>query len=150
MAFFIPLIILAIGLVMWNQIMVWARDQLFPWVAEHLPWMSDTVKLAFTELDKYATAVRRTVKAAWNQLRAYLREQGIECEKRLVPNTYVRRMTALMKSHLRSDAPVKRIVVEEDVAWDDLPEKYRKSLLAGDGGGYRMDVTRMRDQELEE
>ncbi|EFL24175.1 MULTISPECIES: hypothetical protein [Streptomyces] len=150
MAFFIPLIIMAIGLALWNRIMVWAREQLFPWVAEHLPWMTETVKLAFTALDKYATAARRNVKAAWKQLRSYLLEQVIEFEKGVAPNTYVRRMTALMKNHLSGDAPVKRIVVEEDVAWDDLPEKYRKSLVAGDGGSYRMDVTRMRDQELEE
>ncbi|MFD7502650.1 hypothetical protein [Streptomyces sp. NPDC059850] len=150
MVFFIPLIIMAIGLVMWNRIMVWARDQLFPWVNENVPWMSDTVKLAFTALDKYATAIRRNVKAAWKELRSYLLEQVVEFEKGTAPNTYLRRMTALMKSQLSSDAPVRRIVVEEDVAWDDLPEKYRQSLVAGDGGSYRMDVTRMRDQELEE
>ena len=150
--FFIAVVLVALGLglAIWNRIMVWARDQLFPWVSDHLPWLSDAVKEAFVVLDEHATDIRRQVKAAWYKLRPYLLEQIVEFEQGVVPNTYVRRMTALIRTSLEPGTPAKRLKVEEEVSWDELPEKYRESEVKGEGGTYRMDVTRTRDQELEE
>ncbi|MFF7266376.1 hypothetical protein ACFZCL_39765 [Streptomyces sp. NPDC008159] len=153
MPFFFVVAVLAalgLGLAMWNRIMIWARDQLFPWVSNHLPWLSDAVKEAFVVLDEHATATRSQVKAAWYKLRPYLLEQIIEFERGAVPNTYVRRMTALIRTSLEPRTPAKRLTVEEDVSWDELPEKYRESEVKGEEGPYRMDVTKTRDQELEE
>jgi hypothetical protein len=146
----VVLMALGIGLAMWKQIMVWGRDQLFPWVSDHLPWLSDAVKEAFIVLDRHATYIRKQVKAAWAKLRPHLIEQIVEFERGVIPNTYIRRMTALLRESLEQGTPAKRLKVEEEVSWDELPEKYRESEVKGEGGTYRLDVTRTRDQELEE
>lgn len=145
------LIVVTIALIVWEKIVSWAQNRLFPWIERNLaPKVADLAKQAFAAIDKVAVAVRNAVKQAWENLRRVLLKVVVNLEKQS-SNKWVKRWTAWMLKKLESGeiAPVRRIE-EEEMKWDELPPDVRESSLRYGKNSYELDFTDLRDRELAE
>ncbi len=135
----------------WNKILNWAQESLFPWIEKKLPGLTDTVKEAFTWIDRnVAVPIRLLVKAAWNKLRNYLLKMTVEFEQRSSIQ-WVKKTTSWVSKKLDTSKPVIKKVIEEDViTWDDLPAEVRENWLINQEKRGKLDVTEVRDRQLEE
>lgn len=140
----------AVVLTFWNRILKWARDTLFPWIRENLPWLANDVTNAFLALDKVATSIRRKIKDAWKTLREYLLKILVQFEQN-TQNDWVKRITYWAIRNLESNKPeVARVVEEEIVDFDSLPDDVREEwLMRRSNISQDVNVTQLRDRELE-
>lgn len=150
-------LIAAIGLVelaavaFWHQILQWSEKNLFPWFEKHLPTVAPYVRDAFSRLDRVATNIRLTIKAAWKKIREYLLKQVVEFNRQ-TSNTYtwIQQVTSWVIETLddNSQPVVKEIRTEQKVSWDDLPEELREAVLKKNKSSFGQDVTDIREREL--
>lgn len=135
---------------LWHKIIDWAQDSLFPWLEKNLPSVLSIVKDAFAWVDdKVAVPVRRVIKKAWEALRKYLLKTVIQLE-RLNASKWERRITSFVVEVLTPQTPtVKKVETVEEVSWDDLPDDVRSAWMKSEQQSQNMDVTAIRDQQLE-
>jgi hypothetical protein len=138
----------AVALTFWHKILGWAEESLFPWMERNLPTVADAVRQAFIALDNVAVAVRTRVQKAWQRVRAVLLGQMAEFARRS-RSEWVRRIVTWVAKVLPSGemAPAK-LVVEQVVNWEDLPDGVREAFLRRKQENAEIDVMEMRDREL--
>jgi hypothetical protein len=145
--------VVAIGAIiaLWNKILDWSRASLLPWLQRNLPTIEDAVRDAFIWVDKYvAVPTRLLVKKAWGNLRNYLLKTVAQFERR-TSSQWVRRVTSFVIVKLEQSKPVvKKVEIEHEVDWDDLPPEVKQSWMKNAGQAFELDVTGTRDQQLEE
>jgi hypothetical protein len=133
----------------WPQIMSWAREHLLPWVERNVPELAESVRLAFADLDKVAVGLRRAVRAAWRRLRTMLLSQTAQFFG-LVNGEWAIRITSYLRNLDKRDKRDVRMVTEERLEWEDLPEEIRAEAMSNGINGTTIDITKARDQLLEE
>lgn len=134
----------------WNKIMDWSGNVLFPWLDQNFQEISDLVRQAFVWVDNnVAVPFRNAVKQAWKRLREYLLKWAVHFE-RLSSSAWVRRWSGYIIKRFTNGkvAPV-RVETEEIVSWDELPPDVRKEWLKKGMPNQEVNVTKLRDQELE-
>ncbi|NMF66130.1 hypothetical protein DP113_05635 [Brasilonema octagenarum UFV-E1] len=139
----------ATALIFWNQILDWANKTLFPWIKKNLPWLANDVINAFVALDKVLTPMRIRIKEAWKKLREYLLKILVQFEQN-TRNDWVKRITYWAIRNLESNEPeVARVVEEQIVDFDSLPPDVREEFLRRSNISQDVNVTQLRDRELE-
>jgi hypothetical protein len=141
--------LVGVAVYFWPQIMSWAREHLLPWVDRNIPEMADSVRLAFQDLDKVAVGLRRAVRTAWRKLRNVLLSQTAEFVG-LVNGEWAIRITSYLRNLEEGEKPVVRVVTEQELDWDDLPEEIRASAMSNGISGTSIDIVKVRDQLLSE
>jgi len=134
---------------LWHRVLAWAENSLFPWIKRNLPELEVVVRQAFKVIDKVAVNIRRSVKIAWEYLRKWLLKQTVEIERR-TDNKWIRRITSWIIKELSpvGDKPrVAKIVTEEEIEWDELPDEVRERWITM-GKIDPADITKLRDKEL--
>lgn len=147
-----------VALIFWNQILDWAGRALFPWIKENFSSeLEYKVRNAFWAFDKVATPIRNNIKAleklteikeAWEMLREYLLKVLVQFEHK-THTKWVKRITYWAIRNLKSKQVV-RAVGEEIVDVDLLPDDVRKEWLKRGNTTQDVDVTQLRDRELDE
>lgn len=132
----------------WNQILYWADETLFPWIKEYLPQLEFYVRDAFHALDTVVISTYRNIKAPWIMLRQYLLKALVRFQSN-TRNEWVKRITYWVTTKLESKQVV-RVVVEQRVDLDCLPDEVRQEWLKRGNTTQDVDVTLLRDQELRE
>jgi hypothetical protein len=132
----------------WNKILNWASKILIPWIEKNLPWLADNVKDAFLALDDVVTSVRRNIKKAWENLREYLLKVLVQYEQN-TQNEWIKRITYWAIPILQNKSEVVRVVAEQKVDIDSLPDDVREEWLKRGNTTQDIDVTQLRDRELE-
>jgi hypothetical protein len=156
----ISLILIGIGvsavivLKFWNQILRWSSDILFPWVEKYMPGAIKDVRLAFDAVDKVATPLRRAVKQAWQGVRNYLLKQVMDFSRKtstLNSYAWIRKTTTWLIRALESGerVPVK-VETTSTVEWEEVPDDVREEFLRRNKLKGSVDVTELRDKELEQ
>ncbi|GAB1537390.1 hypothetical protein NUACC21_00300 [Scytonema sp. NUACC21] len=138
----------AAAITFWNKILNWARKILIPWIEKNLPWLADNVTDAFLALDDVVTSMRRKIKKAWENLREYLLKVLVQYEQN-TQNEWVKRITYWAIRNLQNKSEVVRVVAEQKVDVDSLPDDVRKEWLKRGNTTQDIDVTQLRDRELE-
>ncbi|MEM9924822.1 MAG: hypothetical protein AAF915_13885 [Cyanobacteria bacterium P01_D01_bin.50] len=143
--------VVGVIITVWHKILEWAQTSLFPWLKENLPHIVEQVKDAFIWIDnEVAVPIRQIVKKAWEKLRNYLLQTVTEFERR-TESIWVRRITSFVIQRLEQAQPkVKKVVIEEDVNWDELPPDVKKFWIRDGRQNLELDVTQIRDKEIEE
>lgn len=142
-------ILAAVAITYWHRILQWAYDSLFPWFHTHLPFMEEAVRTAFEQADKVAVPVRRAVKEAWKKVRDYLIKLVVNFQRRNA-SVWVKEVTSWVIRGLETDRPMPvKLTTTEDVSWEDVPEDIRAEFLQREKRSATIDVTEIRDQELE-
>lgn len=141
-------LLVATALVLWEQILEWARDSVLPWFREHLPMLEGVVSDAFVKLDSKMSHLRRSIKLSWEKIRGYLLKQVVELNQNS-SKKWIRRITAWLMPVLKgSNSHVTKIVSEQELPWDELPPDVREAVLRQQKRSFNNDVTAERDQEL--
>ena len=165
----------ALAIKFWNKILSWADQALFPWIRKYLPDLEFPVRNAFAALDKVVTPLNKLtdIKKAWEILREHLLKVLVQFDLN-ARDEWVKRITYWVIRSLKSKqaAPVLkeeivdfdsskihtpesnksevvRVVAEEIVAVDSLPSDVRQEWLKHDKKSQNIDVTQLRDRELE-
>ncbi|MBE9145429.1 hypothetical protein [Planktothrix mougeotii] len=138
--------------ILWNRVLQWALDSLFPWVEVNIPTLAPIVREAFAILDNIGTPTRRTVKQSWEKVRQYLLKQVLQFERQS-SDTWVRRVTSWLVPVLKSNEPVrkaKKVTTEEDVdCYDEsMPPEVRQAFIRREEKMTEFDITKMQDEEL--
>ena len=128
----------------WPQIMSVAREQLVPWVDRHIPELADSVRLAFSDLEKVAAGLRRAARSAWGRLRHVLVSQTAEFVGP-VDGEWVIRVTSCLR-HLEQTV---QVVTEQVLDRADLPDEVRAATMSNGLGGTFIDIVKARDRLLE-
>lgn len=140
----------------WNQILYWANRNLFPWLKKNLPALEPYVRNAFWEVHKVVGSIRKNIrtlkefteiKKAWEILREYLLKLLVQFEQKTA-NKWVKRITYWVRSNLES-TQVARVVLEEIVDADSLPDDVSEEWLRRGNTTQDTDVTKVRDRELD-
>ncbi|MBG1260611.1 hypothetical protein [Nostoc commune] len=170
----------AAALLFWEKILLWAHKTLFPWINKNLPGLKDDVRYAFVRLDNVVTPIRNKIKAlenltdikkAWEKLREHLLKVLVEFHLN-TRSQWVKQTTAWVIRHVEfkqvasgvteivDDSPIRtlqsnkpevvRLVKEEIVDVDSLPDDVRKEWLKRGNTTQDMDVTQLRERELDE
>jgi hypothetical protein len=135
---------------MWNQILQWAESNLFPWIEQNLPMLTDTARMAFSIIDDHQVAIRRAIKAAWTELRRYLLKQTVELVKQS-SSKWIREVTSWVIENLEQPQPVvKKVCTVEEISWYDLPDDVRQSAIRYQKTTLSENVTQQRDRLLED
>lgn len=140
-----------VAVVIWDKIVAWMQNSLFPWIENNLsPKVVELAKQAFAAIDRVAVSIRNTVKQAWEILRRLLLKVVMQWEKQ-TSTKWIKRWTGWMIIRLKSGeiAPVKR-TEEEVLNWSELPPDVRESSLRFDKNSYELDFTETRDREIAE
>jgi hypothetical protein len=146
----------ATAIAFWNQILYSAGTTLFPWIKENLPELEFYVRHAFAAVDKIITPIRNNIKAlqrfteikeAWEMLRQYLLKVLVQFERKS-SGKWVKRITYWVIRNLKFKQ-IARVVVEEIVDFDSLPDDVRKEWLKRGNINHDIDVTQLRDRELD-
>ena len=137
------------AIALWNKIMQWAENRLFPWIKKYLsPKIEELTKEAFVILDKVAVSVRNVVKKSWQILRKFLLEATVKFEKKQ-NNKWIKKWTSKIIKFLDHKKPVVKVVeVEEEIDYDELPPDVRERLIRFEQSSYELDVVNLRDQEI--
>ncbi len=148
----------AVALIFWDQILYWADRALFPWIKENFSSeLEYKVRNAFAALDKVVTPIRNNIKAleklteikeAWKMLRESLLKVLVQFEQK-TPIEWVKRITYWAVRNLKSKQVV-RTVGEEIVDVNSLPDDVREEWLKRGNTTQDVDVTQLRDRELDE
>jgi hypothetical protein len=148
----------AVALIFWDQILYWADRALFPWIKENFSSeLEYKARNAFAALDKVVTPIRNNIKAleklteikeAWKMLRESLLKVLVQFEQK-TPIEWVKRITYWAVRNLKSKQVV-RTVGEEIVDVNSLPDDVREEWLKRGNTTQDVDVTQLRDRELDE
>jgi hypothetical protein len=133
----------------WPQIMSWAREHVLPWIDRNIPELAESVRLAFQDLDNVAVGLRRTVRAAWLKLRNVLISQVAEFVK-LFNGNWAVRITSYLRTLEDGDQPYVKVVTEQGLRWEELPEDVRAAAMSNGINGTKIDIVKARDQLLTE
>ncbi len=143
-------IVVTAAMAFWNKIMDWSGKVLFPWLDQNFHEISDLAKQALIWVDNHvAVPIRNAVKQAWKKLREYLLKWAVHFERHS-SNEWVRRWSGYIIKRFENGrvAPV-RVEAEEIVSWDELPPDVRQEWLKKGMPNQEVNVTELRDQELE-
>jgi len=134
----------------WHKVIDWAQKSLFPWIERNLPSILSIAKEALKWVDdKVAVPIRRVVKKAWEALRKYLLKTVIRLERRNA-SKWERRITSFVVEILTPQTPsIKKVETVEEVDWDDLPDDVRSAWIRSEQQSRDIDVTAIRDQQIE-
>lgn len=149
-AIFTIAIVAAVAL--WNKIMQWAEEDLFPWIKTNLsPKVEELTREAFIIFDKFAVSVRQIAKKAWKILRNYLLGAVVKFERK-VDRKWVKKWTTKLIKVIEVDGKTKRVVVtkeeEHEIDYDELPVDVREKWLRFEQNEYEVDFTEVRDKEV--
>lgn len=135
--------------IFWHQILDWCQNSVFPWIKANIPWIESQVREAFNAVDKVIVPIRNGIRQAWKNLRDYLLKQVQELERES-SGKWILRTTSWIIKVLKSDkkVPVK-VETEEEVDWEELPPDIRAEFLRHDKSYAEINVTEIRDKELE-
>jgi hypothetical protein len=133
----------------WPQIMSWAREHVLPWIDRNIPELADSVRLAFQDLDNVAVSLRRAVRSAWHRLRNVLISQTAEFVE-LFNSAWAVRITSYLRTLEDGDKPYVKVVTEQGLRWEELPEDVRKAAMANGINGTKIDIVQARDKLLSE
>lgn len=131
----------------WPSIMRWAREHLLPWVDRHMPELAEAVRLAFHDLDKISVELRRAVRIAWQRLRKVLIGETANFTARF-DGTWAVQITSYLRNRLQSEKPYVKVVTEQVLGYDDLPQEIRAQALSNGLANSTLDILRARDQLL--
>ena len=135
---------------LWHKILDWAKESLFPWLEKHFPSISQDVRDAFSKIDKYVMVpIRNAVKKAWEKLRSILLKM-VTWIHRKTSWAWVRTTTSWIIEKLTPKPQVKKVIAEEEVNWDELPPDLREEVLRKGKTEYEVNVTELRDKEIQE
>lgn len=133
---------------LWHKILGWAEEALFPWVEENYPGLSSFVRQAFAVLDESIAPLRAAIKRAWKRVREVLVDMMVEFS-RSSESAWVRRIVTWVVKVLPSgEKKPAKVVVEEEVDWDELPAEVRAGFLRHKKSKAKLDITEGRDVEL--
>jgi hypothetical protein len=138
-----------VALYYWPQIMSWAREHVLPWIDRNIPELADSVRLAFQDLDNVAVGLRRTVRAAWHKLRKVLLSQVAEFVQ-VYDSNWAVRITSYLRNLEERDKPYVKVVTEQGLRWEELPEDVRAAAMSNGINGTKVDIVKARDQLLSE
>jgi hypothetical protein len=151
-----PLIVILTGLTgtlaavvayFWPQLMTWTREHLLPWVDQNAPELAPAVRLAFHDLDKVGVGWRRTVRAAWQNLRYVLISQSATFIR--APNgDWEVQIISTVRNLAGEDKPTITIVTAQSIAWERLPDEVRTRALSDGLDGTSVDILYARDMLL--
>jgi hypothetical protein len=138
--------------ILWNRVLQWAFDSLFPWVEVNIPTVAPIVREAFAILDNIGTPTRITVKQSWEQVRQYLLKQVLQFSE-ISSDTWVRRVISWLLPVLSNNEPVcqaKMVITEKDVDFydEEMPPEVRQAFIRRQEKMTEFDLTKMRDEEL--
>jgi hypothetical protein len=136
-----------VAIVLWPRIVSWVRAHLLPWVEGHMPWLADDVRIALHDADQVAVHVRHQAREAWRRLRRVLLHQTVEFV-RLVDDEWSLRITTWIITKQQQHKPYAKIVTEQPLRWDELPDQVRASALLRGRDRYLLDVTDAHDRLL--
>lgn len=139
----------ALAVYFWPTLMGWAREHLLPWVDRVVPALATDVRMAFQNLDKISVELRRAVRAAWQRLRRVLLSE-VATFVRLFNDKWAVRITSFLRNVEDAEKPVVKIVTEQPLSYDDLPDEIRAKVLAGGLEKTTLDIVEGRDQLLTE
>lgn len=134
----------------WTKIIRWAFDSFLPWIEQNIPELAPHVRTAFVIVDKVASPVLAAVKSSWWQVRKSLLKQVVDIE-RTFNGQWVVRVTSWLRLQLDrfgTEPVVKRVVTEQIISHEDLPQEVREQLLLSGTASHQVDVTAIRDREL--
>lgn len=137
-----------VAVTFWGKILNWASKTLIPWIEKNLPGLAEYVTDAFLVLDGLATAARRKIKNAWEHLREYFLKILVQYEQN-TQNEWVKRITHWAIPNLKKKSEVVRVVAEQKVDVDSLPDDVRQEWLKRNNTTQDINVTQLRDRELE-
>lgn len=145
-------VVATVALTLWDKILKWADNSLFPWIEQNLsPNIADSVRGAFAFIDRIAVPIRRAVKQAWENLRQFLLKMVVDFQQKSSSN-WIKRVTSYIirvLSPKKSDKPeVVRVVSEEHIDPDFLPPDVREAWLRKAQKNYEVDATDTRDKEI--
>ncbi len=132
----------------WPKIMAWARDSLLPWADEHLPEFSGVIRQAFQDFDNAAVEVRQAIRSAWRRLRNVLLKETAEFV-RLFNDRWAVEITSWLANRQNAEKPVVRVITQQTLSWDELPQDIRAQLIREDVAGESLDVVAARDKLVE-
>lgn len=139
----------AAGLIVafWKDIMEAVRNVVLPFFEKIDPRLKDLVANAFIWIDKnLAVPLRSKVIRAWRTLRR--RVKAVLASYRYEGNSkWIRKIIAW--AH-RDDGTMAKMVQEQTVAYEDLPESVRAAHMKGEFSGWseETDITELRDKEI--
>ena len=138
--------------ILWNRVLQWAFDSLFPWVEVNIPTLAPIVREAFAILDNIGAPTRITVKQSWEKVRQYLLKQVLQFERQS-SDTWVRKVTSWLVPILNSNEPVrkaKKVTTEEDVDFYDegMPPEVRQAFIRWEEQMTEFDIIKIQDEEL--
>ena len=155
MPLFIPVLIalIAVGssaaaVVFWNKVIKWATEHVFPWVDSRLPALSETVRVAFATIDKIAAPAYKVIRDAWQELRERLVRLVVVFE-RAVDGNWARDISSYFVTPEEPDR-VQRVRDVQYVDWSEIPKEVRAAWVQRQQGRYEIDVTELRDAEMDE
>ena len=141
----------AAAVIFWPKVIKWAENNLLPWVQEHMPYLEQDVRDAYSFLDKFATPANAIIKEKWRQVRQHLLRQ-VEKFEQQTDQTWLLETTSWFRKTLNELDPDKTVVEEirtvRQVGWDELPADVREAALRRGITTYAIDFTKERDTEL--
>lgn len=152
---FFLIITVALGLtasaaiLFWHKVLDWAERSLFPWVERNIPALAPIVRKGFAQLDKIAVSTRRAVRAAWEKLRTVLLQTVVTLQRRN-SSVWLQQVTSYVVRILNGKRTPVKIVTEEEVGYDELPDAVREEYVRQNRTHAELDITKARDQELAE
>jgi hypothetical protein len=115
----------------WDRIVQWASTTLADAVGQLLGAEArDLLLRALVEADKLVVGARSAAAALWGKVKATVLKALIELE-RLTGSRFVKRLVTYLAKNLEGEKRFVRVVQEEQVAWDDLPDDARENFLRG-------------------
>jgi len=132
----ISLVLLGLGVVLtgalvvvWDKIIEWAQDALFPWLDVIAPWLGQLARTALVAVNRVVGAVRKAAIEGWRELRRYLLKVTEQFE-RTASGRYLVRIISWLRRSLEEQTVQKR-TEEQTVAFDDLPADVQDAFLHG-------------------
>lgn len=115
----------------WDQLREWAQSSLADAVGRILGSDAREAFLdALAVVDKVMCSVRRSAKHLVDIIREALIKAVVLIEKN-ASNAFIKRMCAYVRKVVDTKEKVYRVVVEEEVPWEDLPDEARARFLRG-------------------
>jgi hypothetical protein len=141
--------LLGVAVYFWPQIMTWAREHMLPWVERYIPQLADSVRMAFLQLDNIAVRLRRASRDAWRKLRTVLLSQTAKFVEK-TKSEWIVQIESYLLTRQEADRPYVRVVTEQPVSYEDLPDSVRASGLKNGVDGMTIDIVKARDELLRE
>jgi len=115
----------------WDDLREWASTTLADAVGRLLGHEAREVLLdLLTAADRVIAGVRRVARAVIRELRQALLQAVIAIERK-TNNQYVRQLTGFVRKVVEGQQKVYRVVVEEEIPFDDLPDSVRAGFIRG-------------------